>query len=149
MKVRGDRPSYGSCVWTAPDPPNLIMRNMRDFRRFCRLEYLKFTPDVRGLLVCCNNSGIQGIHACTELYQPPRRVVDFTERGLESNLIFWTYFPINSGETIENAWNYQHQGQCMSSSLTVSCRELCPPDWLYTDYCIVSHISREDCPFRT
>lgn len=140
---------FGNTFWAAPDPPKLDLRNICDYRTSGRLKYIQITPDVKGLLVCCAGWGVQGIHACTALSRPSRRIVDITERDIPCNLLFWAYFPINSRETIEDAWVNESRGHYGPSCLMVSCRVPCPPSGSYIDDFIASHIPREDRPPRT
>lgn len=59
---------------------------------------------IRGLLVCCCNSMILGIHGFSNTGRPFKKFVELMRQHARTGYLHWIYFPLNENECIEAAW---------------------------------------------
>ncbi|KAL4808050.1 hypothetical protein BDV18DRAFT_158168 [Aspergillus unguis] len=110
LSVPRDRALTRDMIWSSPNPPQVQPWNIYSVQKNYRLTYLETGDEVQGLFVCCTNSGIK------EIYAAPRAVGDLQSfikpiiHHTSNSDAHWVYFPINVGETIDNAWVRKTRG---------------------------------------
>lgn len=109
-------------IWSSPCPPKISLTNFyRASKKSLgnvRVHYIKFDSHVRGLLACCTEYGLVGIHGLTDTSTTLRMFVDLMYQRKPESQKHWMYFPFNSQETIDSAWVRR---------LVFNYHENCPP----------------------
>lgn len=90
--------------WSSPCPPKFQPWNFYSVREKPRLNYLRFDAQVRGLLVCCANGRMAGIHGFSGISKKFKEFVELMHQRMKSLHKNWIYFPFNRGESINGAW---------------------------------------------
>lgn len=95
-------------IWSSPCPPTVSLthfyRSSKQSLGNVRVHYIKFDRHVQGLLACCTEYGIAGIHGLTDTSTTFRAFVDLMDRRRPKRPKHWMYFPLNPQETISAAW---------------------------------------------
>ncbi|PKY04434.1 hypothetical protein P168DRAFT_236040 [Aspergillus campestris IBT 28561] len=113
-------------IWSTPCPPTVPLtsfyRASRKSLGNVRVHYIKFDPHVRGLLACCTQYGLVGIHGLTDTSTTFRAFVDLMYRRRPESHKHWMYFPFNPQESIIAAWVrrlvFGNHGNCPPLLLT-------------------------------
>ncbi|PLN85038.1 hypothetical protein BDW42DRAFT_183268 [Aspergillus taichungensis] len=95
-------------IWSSPSPPTVPVTNFYRGSKTSlgnvRVHYIKFDHHVRGLLACCTQYGLVGIHGLTDTSTTFRAFVDLMHRRRPESHKHWMYFPFNPQETISASW---------------------------------------------
>ncbi|EFR03108.1 hypothetical protein MGYG_06103 [Nannizzia gypsea CBS 118893] len=92
-------------VWSSPSPPKFQPWNIHSVRKGLRLDYVKLDDNsIKGLLVCCYHATNAGFYAFSGISKSFKRFVTSMVQGTKMKPIYWIFFPINIGESVEAAW---------------------------------------------
>jgi hypothetical protein len=69
-----------------------------------RLDYLSLDAHIKGLLVCCANYAMIGIHGFSGISTKFKQFVGLMVRRMAKSPKKWIYFPLNPQEYITAAW---------------------------------------------
>ncbi|KAL5344051.1 hypothetical protein BJX70DRAFT_393476 [Aspergillus crustosus] len=110
VKIMSTNEELEYTTWSVPDPPKLLPQNTHRKSHLGRLDYLRLRKNIKGLLVCCTNFGIIGIHAFSnpgpQFHKFAKRVI---RRALDDN-VYWIFCPLNPGEVVIDAWVHRFNG---------------------------------------
>ena len=93
-----------SWFWSSPFPPKFHPWNVYNVRSKPRLDYLSLDAHIEGLLVCCANSAMVGIHGFSGISTKFKQFVGLMDQRLTKSPKQWIYFPLNQQEYITAAW---------------------------------------------
>ncbi|PLN77264.1 hypothetical protein BDW42DRAFT_6312 [Aspergillus taichungensis] len=91
-------------AWSSPFSPEFHPWDFYQVKHESRLDYLKIDSHIRGVLVCCANARIVGIHGLSDTSKAFREFIDLMNRSMSNRYKLWIYFPLNSHEYIKAAW---------------------------------------------
>ncbi|KAB8214179.1 hypothetical protein BDV33DRAFT_196335 [Aspergillus novoparasiticus] len=91
-------------AWSSPFPPKFHPWNFFQARGKSRLDYFKIDSHIRGILVCCANAKMVGIHGFSDISEAFREFIDLMNRRTSNSYKHWIYFPLNKHEYTKAAW---------------------------------------------
>ncbi|KAM5434494.1 hypothetical protein McanCB56680_001823 [Microsporum canis] len=105
MRVPQDKVYDVTRTWSSPYPPKFEPWNTYRVDKGRRLDYVKLDDNsIQGLLVCCSRVTNGGFYAFSNTSRPFKKFVISMTQRIKKTPIFWIFFPINTGESIEAAW---------------------------------------------
>ncbi|KAE8416209.1 hypothetical protein BDV36DRAFT_260861 [Aspergillus pseudocaelatus] len=91
-------------AWSSPFPPKFHPWNFFQARGKSRLVYLEIDSHIQGVLVCCANAKIVGIHGFSGISKAFREFIDLINQRTSNSYRHWIFFPFNKHEYIKAAW---------------------------------------------
>lgn len=104
MELISDSPSSMHRLWGSPFPPRFHPWNFYNKGNDSRLDYIEFDDNMKGLLVCCANTKMVGIHGFSDTSTKFRDFVNLMHRRTRHSYKHWIYFPLNCQEHVTTAW---------------------------------------------
>ncbi|OJJ99077.1 hypothetical protein ASPACDRAFT_1856661 [Aspergillus aculeatus ATCC 16872] len=103
-----DGSSSDTWRWSTPVLPAFQPWNAHSLRKNPRLDYVAFDANVKGLLACCTDHGMVGLHGFSDTPTRFKEFLDLMHWRDSTGRKVWIYFPLDQQESITAAWTRRY-----------------------------------------